>query len=292
MSKTKISTFEKVMVGVGFFGITLLIPTLLLTLGYDLSFLSGLGALEHPELTTLCGLGLIALAALFGGGDNISVVFLSIFAGFLLIATALDIGFMSWYQELTSSVSFLSSKILNYVTGIVIVFIGLMMSFVHKTKVWQEFIVVGILPVVWLYACFSMGWFQYDLELNLSLDKGYAELSSVIDEKYQKMPQVNQYLEELFASDELSEEEKKAKLTALKEKIKTMEDDQQILSELQKENLSFQDLLDAQDKKVSGQTWCQTALNDNDTISSFSAAVRPDKTCVRDFALSLVAHGG
>ena len=284
------SKLEKFILIIGFLGLAMLLPTLLVALGVQLSFLSYI--VERKEVFTFIGFGLIGLTIFVGGGNNIKSTLLGLIFGFLLISTALEIGFMKWFRDFTSSEPIFASEPLNYMVGLGIVFIGLLLSFSSKVKLWLDVVLLAFLPFMFIATCSTMDWLQFEGKLNVSMDKGYQALADKISEKYKQMPEVSSYLASLYQSDTLSAEERKQKLQELQDKINTMENDQKILDELKKENISFKELLDYQAKKLEKQQWCTNAKDTSTKVRSYADAVKSQQPCVRDFALSLVKHQG
>jgi hypothetical protein len=212
--------------------------------------------------------------------------------GFLLISTALQIGFMQWFRDLMIAEPAFASEPLNYMVGLVVLFAGLLMSFSSKIRLWFDILILGVMPFAFIGVCYTQNWLQFESKLNVSLSKGYQELAKTINEKYRQMPEVANYLSALYQSDTLTAEERTEKLKELQSKIVTMENDQKILDELKKQNISFKELLDYQAKNLEKQQWCLNARDTGTRVLSYTDAVKSDQPCVRDFALSLVKHEG
>lgn len=286
----KASKVEKFVLVIGFLGLAMLLPILLAALGVQIAALSYIVA--RKEIFTFIGFGLIGLTVLVGGGNNIKSTLIGILIGFLLISTALEIGFMKWFRDFTTHEPVFASEPLNYMVGLAVVFVGLLLSFSSKVKLWLDFVLLAFLPFMFIAACYSMDWLQFDGKLNISMDNGYSAIADKISDKYRQMPEVSAYLASLYQSDTLSETERKQKLQELQNKINTMENDQKILDELKKENISFKELLDYQAKKLEKQQWCVNAKDTSVRVKSYLDAVKTQQPCVRDFALNLVKHRG
>lgn len=287
------SALEKFASFIGFLGFAMLVPGIMYALGNPSvsEFLSAnLGTFGDASVMTSVAFVLIALAIFFGGGENITGTLLGMVVGFFFISTAVEVGFMQWFRDLASSVSFLGNLQLNYLVGIAVVFLGLVFSFAKKLKFLPQAIVLIALPVGFVFAANNYGWFQYDNKFSLSMDKGFKNLSQAIDEKYRSMPAVVKFIEDLQKDEELTEEEKSEKMDDLQQKIGKMEDDTKTLEDLRKENEAYKKLLEEQKKALQGIGWCTSSKDTSHQTKGFTEAVVPDQPCVRDFAVSLVKN--
>ena len=287
------TALEKFASFIGVLGFGLLIPGILYALGNPsaVDFLGeNLGILGDPSVMTSIAFVLVFLAIFFGGGRNISATLLGMFVGFLFISTAIEVSFMKWLRDFAMSVDFLSNLQLNYLVGISVVFLGLIFSFFKKVKFLPQAIVLVVLPLSFLYYANSQSLFKFNNEFTISLDKGFGNLAQAIDEKYRSMPKVVKFIEDLNNNDELSEEEKNAKMAALQQKIQKMESDTQTLEELRKENERFKKLLEEQEKALENIGWCASSKDSSHQVKGFDEAVLPNQPCVRDFAVSLVKN--
>ena len=287
------SALEKFASFIGFLGFAMLVPGIMYALGNPSvsEFLSAnLGTFGDASVMTSVAFVLIAIAIFFGGGENITGTLLGMVIGFFFISTAVEVGFMEWFRDFASSVSFMGNLQLNYLVGIAVVFLGLLFSFSKKIKFLPQAIILVALPVGFVVAANNYGWFQYDNKFSLSMDKGFEDLSHAIDEKYRSMPAVVKFIEDLQKDEELSEEQKEEKMQDLNQKIGKMEDDTKTLEELRKENEEYRKLLEEQKQALKGIGWCTSSKDTSHQTKGFTEAVVPDQPCVRDFAVSLVKN--
>jgi hypothetical protein len=292
----KITKFEKAVTILGFLGFCMLVPSVLQIFqlaGFLEPLLLQMGALGKPSVLTLIGFGLITFTLFMGGGNNLKSIILGIIVGFLLVATAIDISFMSWYKNLTSQFFIFNNQSMNYILGIIVLMLGLALSFVPKLSFWKELLVLGVLPLGFMALSEHLDLFPKYRRINLSLTEGYDVLSKMIDQKYLEMPSVSEYLADLNSSDTLTEQGKKQKIMELQSKIAKMEDDQLILEELKNQHLTFKDLLDFQALNLKDKQWCASATDTSHKTRDYVEAVCPDQPCVRDFAVTLAMnHSG
>lgn len=278
----------------GFTGFILLIPGIFYA--FNITNVSvfledKLGRLGEPGVQTVIGFALIALLFLFGGGNNFSATFTGFVVGFFLVSTFIDVGFMDWFKDLTAKADILSNQPLNYIAGILVVLLGVIMSFSMHVNSITELAVLILLPTAIIVGAHSTG---FKMEVNkanaISLKDGFKSLSSLISKKYQKMPRVQEYVKEVEEDRNLSEEEKMDKIRLLKNKIKKLEEDQRILNELKSQNEAYKNLIDKQKKQLNGQGWCAGSKDAENRVKTFKDGVVPDKPCVRDFAVSLASN--
>jgi hypothetical protein len=290
------TTYEKFFSFIGFLGFAFLLPGILYA--FDIhapaEFLAeNLGRFGNLSVMTVVAFGLIGLAVFFGGGDNVSATFLGLVVGFFLISTAAEVGFMKWFRDFALQTSFLSNIQLNYLLGIGVGVFGFLLSFAKKLKFVPQFILLAILPVGFLVASNAYGIVPPKTDFALSIDEGIGTLSQLIDEKYQQMPAVKKYVDSVLEDDNLSEEEKKEKMENLKDNIVKNEGDISILESLKKQNEEYKKLLKEQSEALSNIAWCANSKDTSNKVHSFEDAVKPNKACVRDFAVSLAkAHSG
>lgn len=287
------SILEKFASFIGLIGFAMLVPGILYALGNPAAIelcQTHLGMLGDPSVMTVISFGLIFLAIFFGGGENISATIMGLVTGFFFISTAVQIGFMQWFRDVSSSWGFLDNLHLNYLVGISVVFLGLFFSFFKKIKFVPQVIVLVTLPIAFLVTADMYKLFKVEQEFSLSIDKGFEDLSQAIDKKYRSMPAVVKFIEDLQKDEELSKEEREAKVEELKESINRFEDDNETLEALKKQNEAYKKLLEQQEAALSGIGWCASSKDSSHQAKSYAEAVVPNQPCVRDFAVSLVKN--
>lgn len=270
--------YEKIF---SFIGFIILIPIFLYAFGIStpVEFLeSKMGIVGKPSVITSIAFALIALSMFFGGGDNIRATVLGFISGFLLIATSVEMNFMSWYRDWVLPIEFLQNLPLNYILGVLVVFLGMLLSY-RKPHFLIELNSLIILPLVLLVSLSSM--ISLNPNFSLSLDQGFSSLSKMIDEKYRSNPKVVKYVEDVESAEDLSEKEKINKIKELQSKIMKLQKDQEILKKLQEENNQ------KGRGEIENKFWCQDSKNNEEKVNEFSEAVTPNKPCVRDFAVNL-----
>ena len=285
--------FQKILAFIGLLGLAILSPVIFYTFGNSgplETITPYLGALGDPSALTFLSLCMIGLDAFLGGGKNLSATLISFLLGGLLISTAVDISFLSWFKHLASSVSFLDNPSVNLLSGLGILLFGMFLSYTEKVSIWVEIIALLVLPACFLIGANERDWFPEKHDFNISMKDGYALLSKMIDEKYLKNENVKKFVEDVNEDASLTEEEKKAKMEELKGKINKLEDDQKTLEELKKENEKYKEIIKSQEKQIKNAGFCAGAKDSSIQVKRFEQAVMPDQPCVRDFAVSLVKN--
>ena len=248
------------------------------------------GMIGSTSVLSLIAFGLLTVTMLFATGEKLGPSILSLILGFFLVSTAVEIGFMGWFREFSANVIFLKSQPLNFLTGIVVVLLGIALSHVKQINFLGTLVLVLLLPLGFLTASNMMGWFSFKNDMDLSMNQGYLVLAQKMDEKYQEMPKVKEYLESLKQDETLTEEEKTSKVKDLQKNITKQEGDQKTLAELQEENKLFKELLEKQKEELGKVGFCTYASGSGEMAKSFEEAVNPEQPCVRDFAVSLVKN--
>ena len=269
-----------------YLGFILLIPVLLHAFGISapLQFLeTRFGDIASAQVLTLMGFILIALLVFFGGGDHLRPTIVGFLIGFLLVSTAIEMGFMLWFKNLIAQSVYFDNLPLNYFAGVAVVFMGIRMSYSQKPAFLKEAFLLLILPFGLLFGVKAMGIQNFNPDFSISLNSGISSLSKFIDENYVKRPEVVSYLEEVDQDENLSEEEKTDKIKALQKKIEKLEKDQAILKNVREGNELYEDNMG----DMKNVNWCSDAKTNAEKTKSFSEAVTPNRPCVRDFAVNL-----
>jgi len=284
---------QKILAGIGILGLIFLTPVIFYTFGNTtaIDFLtSNLGTLGNPSIITFVSFCMIGIATLLGGGKNFSATLISILIGFLLISTAVEINFLAWFKDLTANVAFLSNLKLNLLTGLFILLFGMFLSFAEKVHVLVELLALVILPIGFLVGSNHYHLLPNNPDFNISMNEGMESLKGMIDAKYMKQENVQQYVEEVENDASLTEEEKVEKIQQLQDKINKLESDEEILARLKKENEQYKKLIENQEEKLKEYGWCAGSRDSSSQVKDFKDAVVPNQPCVRDFAVSLVKN--
>ena len=285
------TTIEKLLTCLGLIGFGILCPQLLFIFGVEgpqLMLEQYLGALANPSILSLAGFSFILVAVFFGGGDAIGVTLLGIFTAFLLVSTSVEVGFMMWLKNLMAKTAYTSNFHLNYIVGLSTLLIGLVFSFFPRVSFKALFAILVVVPILFIGVTQHMGMFQFQKEFDISVNEGLSTLIGMIDQKYQEMPQVKEFIDDVEEDEELSPEQKQKKLEELQESITKLEDDQSALKRLKEENAKFKELIAKQQEELDKVGWCSSSRDSDVKTKTFDEAVRPNQPCVRDFAVSIV----
>ena len=283
--------FEKLLTIIGIIGFLFLMPHLLSIFEYDafqLFLEQRIGNLANPSTLSLVGLSFILVAIIFGGGDTIGATFLGLVIGFILISSSLEVSFMTWLKSLMAKFWLSSNFHLNYIVGIASIFMGLLFSFTSKLSFKALFILIFAMPLLFIGGAQYLDLFKFKGEFEISIDKGYAALVSLIDEEYREMPTVIQYIEEVETDSTIDNAEKEAKMKTLQDNISKLEEDKEILENLKKENEIFKELIAQQQIELENIGWCKSSKDTSSQTKSFAEAVQTHQPCVRDFAVTIV----
>jgi hypothetical protein len=282
---------QKILAGIGVCGLILLTPVIFYTFGNTapIYFLGDkIGALGDPSVLTFMALCMIGTMAVLGGGKNFSATLTSFLIGGLLISTAVEIGFLNWFQSLVTKVDFLSNLKLNLLAGVFVLLFGMFLSFAEKVSFKAELLVLLILPLGFLIGSNYANILPDKTEFKISMNKGMQSLKGMIDAKYMEQENVQKYVEEVEEDETLTEEEKVAKMEDLQEKITKMESEEDILAKLQAENEQYKQLIEAQEAELKEYEWCAGSRDSGSQVATIPDAVVSNQPCVRDFAVSLV----
>ena len=282
---------QKILVAIGVLGLIFLTPVICLTFGYTgpINNISNqFGTLGNPSVLTFISLSMIGAAALLGGGKNASATIVSFLIGALLISTAVEISFLTWFKDLVSNVEFLSNLKLNLLAGVFILLFGLFLSFAEKVSLIVELIVLVVLPLSFLIGSNYAGILPNNTEFNISINEGMNSLRGMIDEKYMSHDNVKQYVEDVESDENLTDEEKKAKMKDLQDKINKLETEEETLKRLKEENEKYKAVIKSQEEEIKKFGFCAGQSDSSTQVKKIGDAVVPNQPCVRDFAVSLV----
>lgn len=282
---------QKILVGIGVLGLILLTPVIFYTFGNSapVDFIGKyLGNLGSPSVLTFVSLCMIGAMTLLGGGKNLSATLVSLLIGGLLISTAVEIGFLSWFKDLTSNVAFLTNLKLNLLAGLFVLLFGMFLSFAEKISFKVELLALIILPIGFLIGSNRAGILPNNDAFTISMNEGIQSLKSMIDAKYMTQENVQKYVEEVEENTNLTEEEKIAKMKELQDKITKMESEEAIMKKLKAENEQYKKMIQAQEEELKEYQWCAGSRDSSSQVKTIPDAVVPNQPCVRDFAVSLV----
>jgi hypothetical protein len=282
---------QKILLFIGILGLIMLTPVIFYTFGntVPIDFLSDkLGGLGNPSVLTFVSFCMIGLMALLGGGKNGSATLVSLLIGGLLVSTAVEISFLTWFRDLVSNVEFLSNLKLNLLAGVFVLLIGMFLSFAEKVSFKAELVALVVLPLLFLVGSSYARILPTNSEFNISMNDGIKSLKGMIDEKYMSQENVKKYVAEVEENEALTEEEKVAKMKELQGKIKKMESEEETLKRLKEENEKYKELIKSQEEKIKGFGWCANSRDSSSQVRKIADAVVADQPCVRDFAVSLV----
>ncbi|MFK7797533.1 MAG: transglutaminase domain-containing protein [Aureispira sp.] len=282
---------QKILAVIGILGLILLTPVIFYTFGNStpIDFLGTyLGNLGSPSVLTFVSFCMIGTMTLLGGGKNLSATLLSLFIGGLLISTAVEIGFLAWFQELTSKVDFLSNLKLNLLAGLFVLLFGMFLSYTEKMSFKVELLALIVLPVGFLVGSSYAGILPNNDTFTISMNDGMESLKSMIDTKYMAQENVQKYVEEVETDENLTEEEKIAKMEVLQDKITKMESEEELMKKLKEENEQYKKMIQAQEEQLKEYQWCAGSRDSGSQVRTIPDAVVSNQPCVRDFAVSLV----
>ena len=166
----KIAGFERIFNVVGWIGFLAIIPVALKVFGVPeaQAFLAErLGRYGSVGFLLIVFFALVVLRVIFGSGRIIAPLVIASLTGFLLIATAADVGIMSWLRNLVENSVFFGNMPLNFLTGVAVVLLGILMSYARRIPMLIQLIILVIFPVIFLVFCGTTGLFA-DLK-NLTL---------------------------------------------------------------------------------------------------------------------------
>ncbi|MCT4580468.1 MAG: hypothetical protein N4A35_03545 [Flavobacteriales bacterium] len=285
------TAYEKIITTLGFLGFFILLPQLLAIFGINdpqLFLEQNLGAIGTASALSIIGLSLILLAVIFGGGETIGATFLGLVIGFLLISTSVEVSFMVWLKKIMALSNITSNFNLNYLVGVSSILLGLLLSYSSKFSFKALFAIIIILPLSFIGISQAFELFQFENKFEITVDKGFSSLASLIDPEYQDMPEVVSYIQTVETDTVLNQKEKEEKMEELQENINKLEEDKATLEQLKKENEKFKALIKQQAKELAAVGWCKSAMDTSSQTKSFQEAVTTDEPCVRDYALTIV----
>ncbi len=147
----------------GWLGFLFILPIGLQAFGVGgpLSWLEqNLGRYGRPAFLVLLFFGFLVLRILFGGDRPVGPLLLGCLMGFLLLCTAVEIGFMSWLPGLTDRIAFLSNHPLNFLVAIGVILLGILLSYLRRLPLLLQLLLLVVLPLGFLGFAHALPVFQ------------------------------------------------------------------------------------------------------------------------------------
>jgi hypothetical protein len=156
----EIEGFERIFNVVGWLGFVAILPIALDVFGIDaLQKLADqhLGRWGSKGFLLLVFFGLVLARVIFGSGRIIAPLLLGSAVGFVLIAVAAGVPFMSWLGDLAEASPFFSNMPLNFLVGLAVVFLGILMSAARRIPVVIQVLLLVVLPIAAIVAAGATG---------------------------------------------------------------------------------------------------------------------------------------
>jgi hypothetical protein len=116
-----------------------------------------LGIAGRPVFLTLLGFSLVFAKILFGGERRMLPLILGFVIGFLLVSAFARLGFMSWFWGPGESVILLRSGRLSYLTGMAVLFVAMILSYLPRVRLLTQILVLVVLPGAGLLVLNALG---------------------------------------------------------------------------------------------------------------------------------------
>ncbi|HEC62185.1 MAG TPA: hypothetical protein ENI27_08030 [bacterium] len=250
--------YERVFNVIGWVGFLLIVPVGFYIFDHQpaVQFMqTKIGFLGNPSFLTIAAFVLLFLRIIFGGGHIIMPLILSFIAAFFLFFSVVEVGFMHWFRSFSGKVFFLKNLHLNFIVGTAVLLIGVSLSYLRGLKSWIQLVLLIVVPIVFLSASNLFGLFEFPNPIRLSVQEGVEGFKSWIKGEYRDDPVVEQYLEEVADSRDLTLKEKEAIIRKLQGKIDKLETDLNRLEEIKKENEQFREELERQKRDLDEFDW-------------------------------------
>ncbi len=156
------SVRERVFNLLGWLGFLVILPVGLLVFGIGgpIEFLRGaLGKFGDVTFLVLYFLGLELLRIVFGSDKIISPMLISIVMTLFLFSLSVPITFTQAVVRVFAEVPFLQNKPLIFLTGIGVIFIGILLSYLKKCAILLQLFILVVLPIAFIVASHYLGWF-------------------------------------------------------------------------------------------------------------------------------------
>lgn len=140
---------EHVLNIIAWIGVILLIPVGLAVFGIPgpLEFLHrSLGNYGTASAFVVAFFALVLLRVLFGHSELYAPVLIGLVVGFFLMASAVPMGFMTWYRTETDKVSYLSNHRFVFLVSVLVPFFGIALGRLKRLHWILELILLVLLP--------------------------------------------------------------------------------------------------------------------------------------------------
>lgn len=141
---------EHVLNLIAWIGVVLLIPVGLAVFGISgpLDFLhKSLGKFGSASAFVVAFFALILLRFLFGHSELYAPVLLGLIVGFFLMASAVPMGFMTWYRSETDKISYLSDHRFVFLVSVLVPFFGVALGRLRRLPWLLELFLLVVLPL-------------------------------------------------------------------------------------------------------------------------------------------------
>lgn len=145
--------YERIFNIIGWIGFLALAPVVLSIFGVtgpQLWLEARLGYWGGMEFLTYVFFGITIIRVIFGSGETISPLIIGFVVSFLLIVTAVPVGFMAWFRDSVTSLSWFMNIRLNLVTGLAVLALGILLSRLKRFHIALQLLVLVVLPVALL----------------------------------------------------------------------------------------------------------------------------------------------
>ncbi len=158
--RQEIEGFERFFNIFGWLGFLAILPVALGVFGFpqlqDL-LAKSLGSYGTKGFFLLVFFVLVFVRVVFGSGRIIAPLLIASAVGFVFIATAAGVPFMAWLREPAVSSPFFSNMPLNFLVGLGVVLLGILMSSARRIPMALQILVLVILPLAIVIAAGSTG---------------------------------------------------------------------------------------------------------------------------------------
>ena len=283
----------------GSFGFLLLIPIVLFYFGIEApqKWLSAqLGSYGSLDFFVFVSFSLLTLRILFGSARQLLPINLALLASAPLIFTTMEIASLTDLQQAFLNIPYFAHKSLNFIIGVFILLMGVQLSHQKKESFLAHVFLVIVVPYAALFGLITLGITPKNDNTTFSLKEGYQTASegtqkaiSLIDQKYQNDPKVQQYIKDVVEDTTTKENEKEKLIQELTQRIEKLETDKKKTAQVRQENEQFKKEIDELNARKPAETWCLGAHQTSQRLYQYDQAVQLATPCVRDLAVHLAS---
>jgi len=156
----EIEGFERVFNFLGWLGFLAIVPMALEVFGYpQLQELAAknLGRYGTKSFLLLVFFVLVFARVIFGSGRIVAPLLIASAVGFLFISAAVGVRFMGWLRDLAAASPFFSNMPLNFLVGLGVVFVGILMSSARRIPPAIQILVLVVVPFAIVIAAGATG---------------------------------------------------------------------------------------------------------------------------------------